>query len=585
MCGIAGLITKNSISDSLIAQFVESIKHRGPDDHGFHRNHRSAIINTRLSIIDIAQGKQPIYSADGKTIVVQNGEIYNYIEVKAELLKAGARFNTNSDTEVILQAYLHYGERFVEKLNGMFAIAIVDEHKNKLFLYRDRLGVKPLYIYKDTDTILFSSEIKSFLRYPGFDKTINQQAIHNYLVFNYVPVPETMFSKVNHLLPGHCCEVDIETLSMVTKPYWQLSNSKEDLLLDEHDYITAIDELLKDAVKIRLRSDVPVGAFLSGGLDSSLVCAYAKDLTGQPFNTYTIGFREKEFDETPYAQYVGQKYGLPVRVKVLEEDIIQLWDKVTWHNDQPHGDISFIPTYILSEFTGRDYKVVLTGDGGDELFAGYTKHFPLMEYSVTNSNYFNSISLFKEDQDIKYIYNAGFSQNVDLQGAYKVFINTINKMSEKDDINKALYFDVAQLLPGNNLVKPDKMAMANGLETRSPFLDYRLFEMLSKIPGKMKLRDGETKYILKKLALAHFSHEHVYRKKQMFTVPVGEWFKGKLRGFLEEITTSESFLSRGILNDKFIKQLVDNHVNNKSNHTRELRAVVNLEMWFRHFVD
>ncbi len=585
MCGIAGLISKQSYNNSLINDFVESVKHRGPDEFGFCEFENAFILNTRLSIIDIATGHQPFISDDGNIALVQNGEIYNYVELKEELITMGFQFKTNSDTEVLLIGYQAYGKEFVKKLNGMFAIAVVDKTKRELYIYRDRLGVKPLYFYQKDNTILFSSEIKTFLKFEHFDNTINHQSIHNYLIYNYTPLPETIFKYVNHVLPGHYYQISLDDISIKKHRYWQLNNTPEDFIASDEVYLEEIDALLFDATKIRLRSDVPVGAFLSGGLDSSLICAYMHQITQKSFNTYTIGFKEKEFDESEYARYITGKYGLNHHVKILEADIIDLWKKTTWFNDQPHGDISFIPTYIVSEFASKDHKLVLTGDGGDELFAGYLKYLSLEKYDVSSKDFFDSISLFKEGGFINDIYTAEFKSKINLDRGYQLFAEVIANASNKDNINQALFFDTVQLLPGNNLVKPDKMAMANSLETRSPFLDYRFFEMMMRVPGEQKLQNNDTKYILKKLALRYFSKEHVYRKKQMFTVPVGEWFKNKLSSFLIETISSKSFLSRNIFKQERILEMVKQHIEGSQNYTRELRAIVNLEIWFREFID
>lgn len=585
MCGIAGYFNAKVEEKDLTQKFIDSIKHRGPDDDGSYSYKNCTIINTRLSIIDLASGKQPMFSDDGNISVVQNGEIYNYIELREELIGFGYHFRTNSDTEVLLALYQKFGKTFVNKLNGMFAIAIIDRLENKLFIYRDRLGVKPLYIYNKNGTFLFSSEIKTFLKYPNFDSEINKQSIHNYLIYNYVPIPDTIFKNVKHLNPGSFVEISLDDNTVSYTKYWSLENSKEIEVKNENELIDEISDLLLDATKVRLRSDVPVGAFLSGGLDSSLICAYMNQITKSSFDTFTIGFHEKEFDESEYANYINDKYSLIKNIKFLDADIIELWNKTTWHNDQPHGDISFIPTYILSDFTSNKYKVVLTGDGGDELFAGYTKYLTLMTNNINDVEYFNSISLFKIDSNFKELYDNNFYNEINIRQPLELFLETIKQVDLKDDVNKALFFDVAQLLPGNNLVKPDKMAMANGLETRSPFLDFRFYELMFKVPGDFKLRNNDTKYILKKLALKHFKQEHVYRKKQMFTVPIGEWFKNKLSTYLIDIVTSERFKSRGIFNNNYVLDMCKKHISGEANFTRELRAIVNLELWFRSFID
>jgi len=584
MCGIAGFINKNNLNqDKYINNIIESIKHRGPDEFGVFNENGVCLLNTRLSIIDVAHGHQPFISDDKNIYVVQNGEIYNYIEVQNELKNLGVRFNTNSDTEVILRAYEKFGIKCFEKFNGMFAIAIFDKIKNKLILARDRLGVKPLYIYQKDNELHFSSEIKSFLTYENFDKKIDNQSIHNYLKFNYIPIPNTIYKFVKHIEPAHYYEINCDTLQIEKTKYWEIKNLPEIENISEEEVFKKIDEILTDAIKIRLRSDVGIGAFLSGGLDSSLVCAMTKKKFDVSLDTYSIGFKEKRFDESNWAKKVAQFCSLNNKVHILESDIIDLWNTTTWYNDQPHGDISFIPTYIISEFASKDYKLVFTGDGGDEAFAGYTKYFSIFNNNL--DDYFDSISLIKDDKEFDSLYNENFRKKVDYSVPKEIFYEVINEVNLKDNVNKILHFDTRQLLPGNNLVKPDKMAMANSLETRSPMLDYRLFEYMQSLHGGFKLRDNETKYILKKFALRYLPHDIVYRDKQMFTVPVGEWFKTHLKDYVSDIIKSDSLKNRNIFNIKYLEFILEEHLSGKKDFTRELRAIVNLEIWFRNFQD
>lgn len=585
MCGIAGFILKNKKDNikNYISETVKSINHRGPDESGSYVKNNVCLINTRLSIIDIENGSQPFFKDDHQIVVIQNGEIYNFIEIKKKLIGFGYTFSTNSDTEVILKAYEYYGTDCFEQFNGMFAIAIHDLNKNIVILGRDRLGVKPLYYYNRKGEIHFSSEIKSFMSIDDFNKKINHQSIHNYLKFNYIPIPETIFTDVFHVVPGSYIEICTKSLNIKTKKYWDIENNKEFEDIDETEVFKKIDDIFEDAIKIRLRSDVGIGAFLSGGLDSSLVCAVTKEKFDVSLDTYSIGFKEKKFDESNWARKVAEICNLKNKVHVLESDIVKLWNKTTFFNDQPHGDISFIPTYILSEFAAKDYKLVFTGDGGDEAFAGYTKYFSSFESS--EKEYFDSISLIKNDDEFNLLYSESFKKSVNYSVPYKIFKNTIDKVSNKDFTNKILYFDMVQLLPGNNLVKPDKMAMANSLETRSPLLDYRFFEYTQMLKGDFKLRENETKYILKKYALKYLPKDVVYRDKQMFTVPVGEWFKTHLKDYVSIIINSDSLARREIFNISYLKHILDLHLNNKKDFTRELRAVVNLELWFRMFLD
>lgn len=584
MCGIAGFVSEKQFNyNSYIEKVVKSINHRGPDEFGTFNDSGVCLINTRLSIIDVAHGHQPFISNDNNIIVVQNGEIYNFVEIQNELKQLGVSFNTNSDTEVILRSYEKWGTKCFTKFNGMFAIAILDKLNNKLILGRDRLGVKPLYIYQKDDELHFSSEIKSFLSYENFDKTINKQSIHNYLKFNYIPIPNTIYKYVKHVEPAYFYEVDLNTLKMKKNKYWEIKNVAELEDISEEDIFEKIEDILTDAIKIRLRSDVGIGAFLSGGLDSSLVCAMTKEKFGVSLDTYSIGFQEKRFDESMWAKKVADYCGLNNNIHILESDIIDLWNTTTWHNDQPHGDISFIPTYIISEFAAKDYKLVFTGDGGDEAFAGYTKYFSVLENTL--DDYFDSISLIKNDDDFDKLYLDNFKNEVDYSQPKQIFNNIIAEVDAKDSVNKILHFDTRQLLPGNNLVKPDKMAMANSLETRSPLLDYRLFELMQSLHGDFKLRENETKYILKKFSLRYLPHDVVYREKQMFTVPVGEWFKVKLKDYVTDIINSESLQKRDIFNKDYLNLILKKHISNEKDYTRELRAIVNLELWFRQYND
>ena len=583
MCGVAGFINKNKNFDKkkYIEDTLNKLNHRGPDEHGVFDENGICLLNTRLSIIDVAGGHQPFVSDDKNIIVVQNGEIYNFVEIKEALEKDGVRFDTNSDTEVILRSYEKYGVECFAKFNGMFAIIIFDKNNNKLILGRDRLGVKPLYIYQRGEDIHFSSEIKSFLSYTNFDNSIDKQSIHNYMKFNYVPIPDTIYKYVKHVEPACFYEIDINDFSLRKTRYWKIENTKEMEDVSEEHIFKEIDKTLTNAIKIRLRSDVGIGAFLSGGLDSSLVCAMTKDNFDVSLDTYSIGFKEKRFDESMWAKQVADYCGLNNNVHILQSNIIDLWGETTWHNDQPHGDISFIPTYILAEFAAKDYKLVFTGDGGDEAFAGYEKYFGVFDNDL--NTYFDSISLIKDDNIFNHLYTDVFKKEIDYSVPLKIFNSITDEVSEKDDVNKILHFDTRQLLPGNNLVKPDKMAMAHSLETRSPLLDYRLFELMQSVHGSFKLRENETKYILKKFSLKYLPKDVVYRKKQMFTVPVGEWFKTKLKSYVVNIINSDSLKSRKIFNPVYLNMMLDDHINNKKDYTRELRAIVNLEIWFRKF--
>ena len=587
MCGIAGFLHKGSLPNSadLSQAFAKSLNHRGPDHVGEHLFEHGSILNTRLSIIDLAGGNQPFYSQDKKIAVIQNGEIYNFVEVKAQLESEGVKFNTSSDTEVILRTYEKYGVNFVQYLNGMFAIAIIDHNTNELHLVRDRLGVKPLFFYQNENIFAFSSELKSFLEIPTFNKEINYSSIYHYLNFNYIPVPQTIFKNVLHVKPGTFLTVNISSQKITEKCYWDLANTPE-VITSEAETMERLEYLIEDATKIRLRSDVPIGAFLSGGLDSSLVCAVMKKKFNYSPETFTIGFKEAEFDEAVYAKQLADFLDLKNEVVYMSSEAVSLWPQVTWFNDQPHGDISFIPTYMVAKAAAQKYKVVFSGDGGDEAFGGYLKYLSLIDEKSLGANYFSGISLFDEFKtDDHKILTDSFLSKVEIGSSYKLFQEQNKKFDHKDVINQGILFDVKNLLPGNNLVKPDRMAMANSLEVRSPLLDYRIYELMFDLPGNLKIsKELGTKHLLKKLALNYLPENLVYRKKQMFTVPVGEWFKGPLNKYLSDNLLDSKFTDFGIFKVTELKKMIQEHTDGQRNYTRELRAILNLKLWFDKFI-
>jgi len=587
MCGIAGFLHQGMLASSrdLSSAFAISLSHRGPDHIGEHTFNYGCILNTRLSIIDLAGGNQPFYSENKKIAVVQNGEIYNFVEVRESLKVEGIQFDTSSDTEVILRAYEKYGLDFVQHLNGMFSIAIIDHGTNKLHLVRDRLGVKPLFFYQGDSIFAFSSEIKSFLEISNFKKEINQQSIYHYLNFNYVPLPQTVFKNVFHVKPGHCVSVNFQNLEVEEKCYWDLANTPE-VNKPELETMEKLEYLIEDATRIRLRSDVPIGAFLSGGLDSSLVCALMKKKFNYSPETFTVGFKEAQFDESVYAKQLADFLGLKNDIVNMSSQAVEKWSELTWFNDQPHGDISFIPTYMVAKEAAKKFKVVFSGDGGDEAFGGYIKYLDLIDEAELGKKYFEGISLFSEFKtDYTKLLTSEFLEQIEIGSSFELFQAQNEKFENKDIINQGILFDVKNLLPGNNLVKPDRMAMANSLEVRSPLLDYRIFELMFDLPGNLKIsKELGTKHLLKKLALKYLPENLVYRKKQMFTVPVGEWFKGPLNKYLVEHLLCSRFTEVGIFREAELKNMINDHTAGHKNYTRELRAILNLKLWFDQFI-
>lgn len=587
MCGIFGYLdhTGTSMPDSALRRMGEVIQYRGPDDKGFFHETGIGLGNQRLAIIDVEHGHQPFVSDDGDIVVVQNGEIFNHVEIARDLSGEGVVFRTHSDTEAILRLYEQGGIGALERLNGMFAIAIYDRREGKLFVIRDRIGIKPLYYHYDGSRFTFGSEIKSLFA-GGVKPLPNFRAVHSYLVFNYVPQPETIFSGVQHVKPGHFLEISANGVS--EHRWWDLARCVPEEDRSEEDWMEEFNATLDDAVRIRLRCDVPFGAFLSGGVDSSSVVGLMSRHMSDPVKTFCIGFSEKRFDESPYAAMAAKRFGTEHICETVSPHMLQLWPKTLHHCDQPHGDISFLPTYKVAELASRHVKVVLTGDGGDELFAGYDKYVKYFGDASAftdpdasfRASYFDSISLFPESE-LQELYQADMRKRVEGFEARQAAEAVFDRYQHQDRINQALAVDMELLLSGNNLVKPDRMGMAVSLEARAPFLDYRMMELAFRMPGQHKLRNGESKHIFKKAVTPLIGEELAYRRKQMFTVPVGEWFRNELRSYGEALLFSGNAWIASVMNMDRVRGMWNDHLNGRRNMTREIRALMALEIWAR----
>ena len=590
MCGIFGYWdrARRAMPDDALSAMAQKLIHRGPDDQGiWHRPQRGvALGNRRLSIIDIAGGHQPFVSDDGQVAVVQNGEIFNYIELAAELRRQGVVLRTASDTEVILRLYEREGISFLAKLNGMFSIAIDDVRQDAMYLVRDRIGVKPLYVADDGQRAIFGSEIKAMLPWlaagTGFE-AIDLEAIHHYLTFNYIPAPWTIWRGVRHVMPGTWMKFTREGVQ--TQRWWHLAAQRErDFEFD--DWAAQFMAILDDATRIRLRADVPWGAFLSGGVDSSTIVALMARHVDQPVKTFCIGFADPRFDESAFAAQAARRFGCEHTSEIAELNMLDRWPRVLYHLDQPHGDASFMPTLRVSELAARHVKVVLTGDGGDELFAGYDKYSDFfgrgrpdeMNRDGFQRSYFDSISLFSPQgkRDLYQPSVAARLQGLDsFDAAAKPWFD---EAAHFDRLNQALYLDMQLLLSGNNLVKPDRMGMAVSIEARTPFLDWRMMEFAFRSRGRTKLHGGDKKHWYKRAVTPLIGSDLAYRKKQMFTVPVGEWFRGASHGWLRQ-TLQQSDLLRRLFRPEAIEAMLSSHREGTANHTRELRALAALALW------
>ena len=598
MCGIFGYWDRRRqpLPETALTAMAQSLVHRGPDDEGiWHQPQRGvAVGNRRLSIIDIGGGHQPFVSDDGQVAVVQNGEIFNYIELAAELRAQGVQLRTASDTEVILRLYEREGMAFVSKLNGMFAIAIDDAREDALILVRDRIGVKPLYIADDGQRMCFGSEIKALLALNVPDvrmqrslNAIDSIAIDHYLTFNYIPAPWTIYQGVRHVMPGTWMKFT-RAGQVQTQRWWSLADQRErDYRFD--DWAAEFMAILDDATRIRLRADVPWGAFLSGGVDSSTIVGLMARHVQAPVKTFCIGFDDPRYDESAFASQAAQRFGCEHTSEVAELNMLARWPKVLWHLDQPHGDASFMPTLRVSELAARHVKVVLTGDGGDELFAGYDKYAAFFARpdaaSLGNDafqrTYFDSISLFTPHAK-RALYRPEVQRQLagvdSFASAAKPWLDEAQHF---DRVNQALYLDMQLLLSGNNLVKPDRMGMAVSIEARTPFLDWRMMEFAFRSRGATKLSPtGDKKHWFKQAAAPLIGDDLAHRKKQMFTVPIGDWFRGESYSWLRDALQKSELLTQ-YLQGPAVVSMLERHRDGNANYTRELRALAALALWER----
>jgi asparagine synthase (glutamine-hydrolysing) len=591
MCGIFGAWRRDraDLPPAQLQAMAQSLRHRGPDDEGIWQpaGRGVALGNRRLSIIDIAGGHQPFVSDDGQIAVVQNGEIFNHVELAAELRAQGVTLRTHSDTEVLLRLYEREGIGFLRRLNGMFAIAIDDARQDAMILVRDRIGVKPLYVADDGRQVLFGSEIKALLpvlRAEGAAPRIDLEAIHHYLTFNYIPAPWTIWQGIRHVMPGTWMK--FTRGGVQTERWWNLADQRE----QDHAFGAWSEEflaILDDATRIRLRADVPWGAFLSGGVDSSTIVGLMARHVDRPVKTFCIGFADPRFDESAFAADAARRFGCDHTSEVAELNMLDRWPLVLHHLDQPHGDASFMPTLRVSELAARHVKVVLTGDGGDELFAGYEKYADFFAMPGAGAlspadfqrRYFDAISLFAPG-DKHALYSDAMAREVAGIDSFDAAARPwFDEASHFDRVNQALYLDMQLLLSGNNLVKPDRMGMAVSIEARTPFLDWRMVEFAFRSRGATKLAaDGDKKHWYKKAVVPLIGEELAYRKKQMFTVPVGEWFRRESYPWLAGLLRGSDLLA-GLFRPERIDALLEAHRDGRANHTRELRALAALALW------
>lgn len=625
MCGICGFYEYKShkpASQEVLAGMLRILHHRGPDDSGAHFDNDLALGMRRLSIIDLNGGKQPINNEDGTIVTVLNGEIYNYRELRDELESRGHSLVTESDTEVIVHLYEDYGEGCPYYLRGMFGFAVWDSRKRRLFVARDRLGIKPLYFTQAGGALIFASEIKAILQHPAVRVELNVKALNNYLSLKYVPAPQTIFKGISALPPGSTLMCDSNGIKI--RSYWDLSFANHSNgHVREEVHAEKLEALLRECVKQHLMSDVPFGAFLSGGVDSSTIVALMSQFMSEPVKTYSVGFEGdgEAFSELPYARMVAKQFKTDHHEVIIRPShLSELAEKVVWHLDQPLAEQATLANYMVAELAARDVKMVLTGEGGDELFAGYARYSgerfsPLfraipqpvkslalslcsrlpglrrqklalfaLSQSDEISRFINWFPLFNSEMK-QSLLSGDLKESLSGYGADYVFADHLSRTDALEPLNRMLYVDTKLWLPDLLLARGDKMSMAVSLEARVPLLDHKLVEFAASLPQSFKLRKFTRKYLLKKVTKAWLPPEILSRKKQGFPMPTSQWLRKEARAFMRDILSPSALSRRGLFHPPFVEKLISEHERGFADHGSLLWGLMNVELWQRIFMD
>lgn len=623
MCGIAGILRTSIdavVDVPTIRRMCQMVIHRGPDDEGVYVNRGVGLGMRRLSIIDLSGGRQPIHNEDKTVWVVFNGEIYNFRELRAELEGAGHRFYTNTDTETIVHLYEDMGADFVQKLRGMFAIALYDERRKSLLLARDRLGKKPLHYSIADGQILFGSEIKSLLAVAPELGEVDQEAILQYFYFGYIPDPGTAFRRIRRLPPGFLLELTNGQINL--RRYWDLPCYGAAEPKSEGEYLEELECHLDEAVRIRLISDVPLGALLSGGIDSSTVVAMMARASSRPVKTFTIGFSREDFNEAKAARIVSQRFGTEHHELVVEPKVGETLERLSCSLEEPFADSSILPTYYVSQLTRRYVTVALAGDGGDELFAGYERYavglrrrvfdrvplwagqwyrerihrhlpstflgrrFAFNASLPPRDRYLDSLSLLpafdREHTFFSDEFLSSFRTDVQPLAAFQRYFDNA---PASNFLSRLLYLDTKTYLPGDILTKVDRMSMAASLEVRAPILDHHVVECATRLPENLKFRDGQSKYLLRKLSeRVGVPQEILRRPKQGFALPLVHWMRGELKHDLLPILVEPRTLERGYFKRAAVRTLLEEHVRGRRDHSAQIWALLMFELWHRNFL-
>ncbi len=633
MCGITGFMhfsTDQQITDAdqlLLAQMNQAQFHRGPDEGGEYLDENVALGHRRLSIIDLSQGQQPMASDDGNYVLIYNGEIYNYKETRLELEQLGHVFHSHSDTEVILHAYMQWGKTCLEKLQGMFTFAIWHKTTQSLFIARDRLGIKPLFYSIIGETLYFASELKSLTLLPGLSKKIDAKAIEQYFALGYAAEPHTIYQQVSKLPPGHTLSIKLGDTTPVIEQYWDVSYAKQ-VAMSEQDYLDATVEQFKSAVDSHMVADVPLGSFLSGGVDSSAVVAMMSQIaqekgSDKAVTTCSIGFDVKDYNETDFARLVAKEYKTDHQEQVVASDDFELVDLLAGLYDEPYADSSAMPTYRVCQLAREKVTVCLSGDGADELLAGYRRYglmmneekvraflpysirkpvfgtlgklYPKMDWAPqflrakttfqslamdTAEGYFHGVSLLNNAQR-KALFSDELYQELQGYTALEVFREHQANFDGNDPLSLIQYLDIKTYLVGDILTKVDRASMAHSLEVRVPFLDHKFVEWSATVPTALKIKNGCGKYVLKKAMEPHLPYDVLYRKKMGFRVPLADWFRGPLKQKLRDALLSKQMKESGLFNMNTIEKWLDEHQSGRKEYSAPLWTLLMFASFYK----
>lgn len=625
MCGIHGVFNFSGepVDPSLMAAMGRVTVHRGPDDEGSHVDGPCAIGMRRLSIIDLAGGHQPISNADGSVWVVCNGEIYNFRELRAELQARGVGFKTGSDTEVIVHLYALHGDEFVHKLNGMYGFALWDARRRRLLVGRDRLGIKPIYVARNAQRVAFASEAKALLEHPGMDVGLDPTALRTYLHLGYCAAPYSMFRGIEKLPPATV--MIVEDGKVRQWRYWRVP-SEVDRSVGEAEWIERVRYRLEESVRMQMVSDVPIGAFLSGGVDSSTVVGHMAKHSAQPIRTYAIGFQggaaDEFYNELPYAQRVSRLFGTDHREIIVKPDVAALLPRLLWHMDEPVADTAFLTTYLVSEFARKDVTVILSGVGGDELFGGYRRylgshyqaqferlpvwmrraavavgdrlpsdrHSPLLNLTRLAKGFLQAAELPLEERYGAYVQAYSLTTVDELLAlppadTPDLIAAAFDAAAGDDAVNRMFSVDAQTQLPDDLLMLTDKMSMATSLECRVPLLDHELVELAAAIPQEVKIRKGRLKHIMKEAVAGLLPREILERKKRGFGTPMGAWLRQELAPMVRDLLGEAALKRRGLFKPGAVAELVSAHHANRIDGTDRLLTLINFEVWARIYLD